>query len=46
MVYEANTPDEERMMLGAIGMRALDDLFAGIPRELRTKGPLAIPPAL
>ncbi len=46
MAYEANTPDDLRVMLEAIGMRSLDDLFKTIPEELRTKGPLAIPPAL
>ena len=46
MVYEANTPDDGRVMLEAIGMRSLDDLFKTIPEELRTKGMLAIPPAL
>jgi glycine cleavage system P protein (glycine dehydrogenase) subunit 1 len=46
MVYEANTPDDQRVMLEAIGMRSLEDLFNTIPEELRTKGPLAIPPAL
>ena len=46
MAYEANTPDDLRVMLDAIGMSSLDDLFKVIPAELRTKGPLAIPPAL
>jgi glycine dehydrogenase subunit 1 len=46
MVYEANTPEDGRVMLEAIGMRSLDDLFKTIPEELRTKGALAIPPAL
>ena len=46
MVYEANTPDDLRVMLRAIGKKSLDDLFKMIPAEMRAKGPLAIPPAL
>ena len=46
MAYEANTPDDLRVMLDAIGVASLDDLFKMIPAGLRTKGPLAIPPAL
>jgi glycine dehydrogenase subunit 1 len=46
MAYEANTPDDLRVMLEAIGVRSLDDLFKAIPSELRTKRPLEIPPAL
>jgi glycine dehydrogenase subunit 1 len=46
MAYEANTTDDLRVMLESIGISSLDDLFKAIPNELRTKGPLAIPPAL
>jgi glycine dehydrogenase subunit 1 len=46
MAYEANTPDDLRVMLEAIGAQSLDDLFKVIPAELRTKGPLKVPPAL
>jgi glycine dehydrogenase subunit 1 len=46
MVYEANTPDDLRVMLRAIGMSSLDDLFRTIPEGMRTKGALEIPPAL
>jgi glycine dehydrogenase subunit 1 len=46
MVYEANTPDDLRVMLRAIGMSSLDDLFKTIPEGMRTKGALQIPPAL
>ena len=46
MVYEANTPDDLRVMLAAIGMRSLDDLFKVIPAELRTKGSLGDPAGL
>ncbi len=46
MAYEANTPDDLKVMLDAIGVASMDDLFKMIPAGLRTKGPLAIPPAL
>jgi glycine dehydrogenase subunit 1 len=46
MPYVANTPDDQRAMLDSIGLRALDELFAAIPEELRLRRPLAIPPAL
>ena len=46
MAYIANTPDDVRVMLGAIGLDSLDQLFDMIPAELRLKRPLAIPPAL
>ncbi len=46
MVYEANTPDDLRVMLRAIGKKSLDDLFKMIPAEMRAKSLLAIPPAL
>jgi glycine dehydrogenase subunit 1 len=46
MVYEANTPDDLRVMLEAIGLGSLDDLFKTIPQELRRNAALAIPPAL
>jgi glycine dehydrogenase subunit 1 len=46
MVYEANTPNDVRVMLKAIGRGSLDELFSEIPSELRLKGPLKIPPAL
>ncbi|MDR3634186.1 MAG: aminomethyl-transferring glycine dehydrogenase subunit GcvPA [Isosphaeraceae bacterium] len=46
MAYIANTPDDERVMLGAIGLKSLDELFDMIPPELRLRRPLEIPPAL
>jgi glycine dehydrogenase subunit 1 len=46
MAYIANTPDDVRVMLGAIGLDALDQLFDMIPAEYRLKRPLAIPEAL
>ncbi len=46
MVYEANTPEDLRVMLEAIGLGSLDDLFKTIPQELRRNAALGIPPAL
>lgn len=41
--YIPTTPDELQEMLGAIGVRTIDDLFAEIPPELRLQGELNIP---
>jgi glycine dehydrogenase subunit 1 len=46
MAYIANTPDDVRAMLGAIGLDSLDQLFDVIPADYRLKGPLRVPPAL
>ena len=46
MAYIANTPDDVRVMLGAIGLDSLDQLFDMIPAEYRLRRPLDIPPAL
>jgi glycine dehydrogenase subunit 1 len=46
MAYVANTADDRRAMLSAIGLEKLDDLFAMIPTEFRLDRPLAVPPAL
>ena len=46
MAYIANTPDDVRVMLGAIGLDSLDQLFDMIPPEYRLRRPLAIPEAL
>jgi glycine dehydrogenase subunit 1 len=46
MAYIANTPDDVRVMLGAIGLDSLDQLFDIIPVDYRLTGPLRIPPAL
>jgi glycine dehydrogenase subunit 1 len=46
MAYIANTPDDVCVMLGAIGLGALDELFQDIPAEWRLKRPLQVPPAL
>jgi glycine dehydrogenase subunit 1 len=45
MAYIANTPDDVRVMLGAIGVDRLDQLFQEIPAEWRLERPLQIPPA-
>jgi len=46
MAYVPNTPDDLRVMLGAIGLDSLEQLFAMIPSELRLGRPLDVPPAL
>jgi glycine dehydrogenase subunit 1 len=45
MAYVANTPDDLRVMLDAIGLDSLDQLFSMIPPELRLGRPLDVPPA-
>ncbi|MEO2093824.1 MAG: aminomethyl-transferring glycine dehydrogenase subunit GcvPA [bacterium] len=42
MPFIQNTPDDQREMLAAVGVKSLDELFEGIPAELRLKGPLAV----
>ncbi len=46
MAYIANTADDVRVMLGAIGLDSIDQLFEIIPADYRLDGPLRIPPAL
>ncbi len=46
MPYIANTAEDQRAMLEAIGAPSLDDLFSSIPPELRLGRALDIPPAL
>jgi glycine dehydrogenase subunit 1 len=46
MAYIANTPEDVRVMLGAIGLDSLDQLFDMIPPEYRLKRLLDIPEAL
>src|SRR3954471_1010093 len=46
MAYIANTPDDARVMLAAIGLDSLDQLFDMIPPEYRLRRPLEIPEAL
>jgi glycine dehydrogenase subunit 1 len=43
MRYLPHTPSDIAAMLAVIGAKSLDDLFVGIPRELRLRGPLSIP---
>lgn len=46
MAYIANTADDVSLMLDAIGLESLDQLFDMIPPEYRLTRPLAIPGAL
>ena len=46
MAYIANTADDVQVMLDAVGLQSLDQLFDMIPPEYRLRRPLAIPPAL
>src|SRR4030095_5870052 len=44
--YIANTPDEQKKMLGVIGAGSLEDLLVKIPANARLARPLSLPPAL
>ena len=44
--YIANTPAEQREMLGTIGAASIEDLLVKIPPKARLSRPLALPPAL
>ncbi|MDR3617791.1 MAG: aminomethyl-transferring glycine dehydrogenase subunit GcvPA [Paludisphaera borealis] len=46
MAYIANTPDDVRVMLDAIGLDSIEQLFDMIPREYRLDRPLNVAPAL
>jgi glycine dehydrogenase subunit 1 len=46
MPYLANTPEDERAMLAAIGVASIDELFAMVPADLRLNRALRLPPAL
>jgi glycine cleavage system P protein (glycine dehydrogenase) subunit 1 len=46
MRYIPNTDADRQVMLEAIGLPAVEDLFSGIPDGLRFAGPLNIPKAL
>jgi len=46
MAYIANTADDLRVMLSAIGIESLEQLFDMIPSELRLERPLQVPRAL
>ena len=45
MAYIANTPDDIRVMLGAIGLDSLDQLFDMIPPELPSQSTARDPAA-
>jgi glycine dehydrogenase subunit 1 len=45
MAFVANTTDDIRVMLAAIGLDSLDQLFSMIPPEYRLGRPLDVPPA-
>ena len=46
MAYIANTAEDVQVMLDAVGLESLDQLFDMIPPEYRLRRPLAIPEAL
>ena len=46
MAYIANTAEDIQVMLGAVGLDSLDQLFDMIPPEYRLRRPLAIPEAM
>lgn len=44
--YFPHTLDDIQRMLGAIGVKALDDLYADVPEEVRLRGDYDLPPAM
>ncbi len=46
MRYIPNSAEGQKEMLREIGLNSLEDLFTGIPQELRLKSLLNLPPAL
>ena len=44
--YIPNTPEQREEMLRVVGVRGTDDLFSDIPKELRLKDAMRLPPAL
>jgi glycine cleavage system P protein (glycine dehydrogenase) subunit 1 len=46
VAYYPNTDDDRREMLAAIGVRDFEELIKDIPKEIRLKGDLKIPPAM
>ena len=46
MTYFFNTPEDQRVMLSAIGVNSVDDLFRGIPESMRLARPLNLPAAM
>jgi len=41
-----DTPEDMRLMLGALGLKTPEDLFQSVPASLRLKKPLSLPPGL
>ena len=46
MSYSPHVPDETHSMLAAVGVSDVDELFEGIPKEVRLQRELKLPPAL
>ncbi len=46
MDYVPHSIDDQKEMMGAIGIDSLEELFADIPEKFRLKGLLDLPPAL
>lgn len=46
MRYLPHTPEDVKEMLDAVGVKSIDDLFAGIPPEARRDRPLDLPEPL
>ncbi len=46
MAYILNTTDDQKEMLERIGATSIEELFAGVPADLRLKRPLDIPPGM
>jgi glycine dehydrogenase subunit 1 len=46
MPYIPNTAEDQRLMLEAIGVASLEELFAMVPADVRLDRPLNLPPAL
>ncbi|HUG91439.1 MAG TPA: aminomethyl-transferring glycine dehydrogenase subunit GcvPA [Planctomycetaceae bacterium] len=45
MSYLFTTPDDQREMLAAVGVKHIDELFEQVPDEFRLNRPLDLPPA-
>ena len=46
MPYIYNTPEDQQVMLEAIGVSSLEELFDSIPRDSRLRRDLDVPPAM
>src|SRR3954451_3435349 len=46
MRYIPHTEEQVRQMLATVGVAATEELFASIPRELRLRGLLDVPPPM